>query len=129
MSFLYAVLGGIAIVLIPYSCLRALSAPDVEQQPRWILIGYGAVGVLAFLASVVLILVGGFLAGLAAAALACVGLWKGRKLRARRKGESRVDYVVEGSLLEDAMTPRVYAELSELAEKSGAKKRDSVPPA
>ena len=127
MSFILALIGGLALVLIPRACVRALSEPDAEHESRWLLIGYGAVGVIAGLSSLVLILTGGMVWGLLGIALAVAILKLGRRLLPWRKDEPKVDYVVEGSLLEDAITPQAYAELQELAAQVEGRRDSGVP--
>lgn len=115
--FVFALIGGIGFALFPYACIKALSAPGSERQPRWVLLTYGSLAAVALIASFAMMIIGGFWLGLGAAIVTAIATW------VRHKQKTKVDFVVEGPLLGEALDEQARTALLEVTEE--ARKRHS----
>jgi small-conductance mechanosensitive channel len=116
MDLLLGLLGGIAMFAAPAACIRELSKPGMEHSPRWVLLAYGTLACLALIAASAIVIVANLGAGLIGFSAAALASWALR--RRRRALAPKPRYVVEGALLEDAMSPEARAELDRLARKA-----------
>jgi hypothetical protein len=108
MDALFALAGGAGIILAPYLCLRALvDAPESQRGTR---ILYAVAAVLGVCISFYLA-VSSWLAliGVAAALIYVI-------VRGRRPGPEP-DFVVEGPLLDGAVSPQLAAQLASLEQR------------
>lgn len=119
--FLFAVIGGVGFVLVPYACLLALAAPGSEKLPHWVLGVYGGLALTGLASSFALMLVGGFWIGLGIAIVAAVAVW----VHYRRK--TKVDFVVEEPLLGEATDAHARAALLEVAEEARKRQPEQGP--
>lgn len=106
-DILYAAIGGAGLYFVPWLCVRALTA---SSPSRGAALGYGVVATAALLPCLLLVF-SNWLVALISFALVCA-LTLGR--RALWSSRHRPDYVVEGPLLDDALSPELVTELGAL---------------